>query len=395
MNTRPRWAVGLMSGTSIDGVDAALVRIGGTASRPTLNLRSFITVPYPPAIRWDLLKLAGGAPVSSGEISGLNFLVGENFARAALAVCRRGGVSVRDLAVIGSHGQTVFHQGPRAATTSARHVLQTASTLQIGEPAVIAERTGASVVADFRTADLAAGGEGAPLVPMADYLLLRHAKLGTIALNLGGIANVTAIPAGCAQEEVLGFDTGPANIVMDGLVRRFSRGAMSYDKDGALAARGQVIEAALTRVGRLRFFSAPPPKSAGREQFGDAFIERYFLSIRHASKADLLRTAAELTARSVADALRKFVFTRGAFHRLIVSGGGARNRFLMQRLRALLPELRLYTSDRFGLPVDAKEAMSFALFADRTLRGLPSNLPAVTGARHAAILGKVILRARV
>lgn len=388
MSRRSRWAVGLMSGTSIDGIDAALVQIDGSAAHPRLSLRSFITLPYPPDVRRAILTLAGGAPATSAEISGLNFLLGERFAEAALAVCRRAHVSTRQISVIGSHGQTVFHRG-QPARGAPRNRCGIASTLQIGEPAVIAERTGVPVVADFRVADVAAGGEGAPLVPMVDYLLLQHRKLGSIALNIGGIANVTAIPAGCKPEDVSGFDTGPGNMVMDSLVHHFTQGAKTYDRDGEWASRGSVIKPLLAGVLRLPYFRKKPPKSAGREQFGWQFIDGYFLRLRRASQTDLLRTAAELTAQTLAGAIERFVLPRAAFNRLIVSGGGTHNRFLIERLRALLPKLAFHTSADFGLPVDAKEAMAFALLADRALQGLPGNLPAVTGARRAVVLGKV------
>ncbi|MDE3179765.1 MAG: anhydro-N-acetylmuramic acid kinase, partial [Acidobacteriota bacterium] len=253
----------------------------------------------------------------------------------------------------------------------------------------IAERTGATVVADFRTADIAAGGQGAPLVPMADFLLLRNPKIGSIVLNLGGIANITAIPVGSTMDEVMGFDTGPANMVIDALIAKFTRGAKQYDVAGKWARSGKVIQPLLQKILQMDFFRNPPPKSAGREQFGENFVASNFISKR-ARPEDLLRTATELTAQSTALAIRRFVYPRGAYRRLIVSGGGAHNTFLMDRLGALLQDLTLHTSDEFGLPVDAKEAMAFALLAARTLDGLPGNLPAVTGARHAAILGKIL-----
>jgi anhydro-N-acetylmuramic acid kinase len=399
-----RLAVGLISGTSLDGVDAALVRIGGTLERPRLRLLAFTTVPYPPAVRLRLLRVAGGEAVTSGEVSDLNFVLGELFAAAALRVCRQGGVAPKRLSVIGSHGQTIFHQGrsqPRGrlgegcsvgggGATSRR---QLASTLQIAEPAIIAVKTGVPVVADFRTADMAAGGEGAPLVPLVDYLVLRDVRQNTIALNIGGIANLTVIPAGGQVEEVFGFDTGPGNIVMDGLVRHFTRGRQSYDDRGRLAAQGKVIERLLVDLLRLTFLERQPPKSAGREQFGGAFLECHFLCRRGASFEDLLRTANELTARSIAEALRRFVFPRLPLHAgrdlLVVSGGGAHNRLLLARLAEFLPQLDARLSDEYGLPADAKEAMAFAVLADRTMHGLPGNLPAVTGAQRPVVLGKV------
>jgi len=402
-----RLAVGLISGTSLDGVDAALVRIQGPLDRPRLRLLAFTTVPYPPAVHSRLLKVAGGEAATAGEVSDLNFLLGDLFAAAALRVCRQGRVTPKRLSVIGSHGQTIFHQGrsqPRGGLSavndgrSARAGKETnrrqlASTLQIAEPAIIAAKTGVPVVADFRTADMAEGGEGAPLVPLVDYLVLRDAKRNTIALNIGGIANITVIPAGGHVEEVFGFDTGPGNMVMDGLVRHFTRGRQRYDRDGRRAAQGQVMERRLDQLLRLAFFRRQPPKSAGREQFGGAFLKRHFLSCRGAGFRDLLRTASELTARSIAEALQRFVFPRFTAQLggdcLVVSGGGAHNRLLLARLAALLPQLEVRLSDEYGLPADAKEAMAFAVLGDRTIHGLPGNLPAVTGAQRPVVLGKV------
>jgi anhydro-N-acetylmuramic acid kinase len=386
---RSRLAVGLMSGTSLDGVDAALVRINGPAEKPAVHLLSFVTVPYPPALRLRLLKVAGGAPCGAAEISRLNFALGEAFAAAALRVCRQGDVSLQRLAFIGSHGQTVFHQGPSRSSSGRAALRQVASTLQIGEPAIIAARTGATVVADFRPADLALGGQGAPLVPLVDYLLFRHERYGTVALNIGGIANVTVIPAGATPQTVFGFDTGPGNMVIDALIQHFTRGRKSYDTRGRRAARGRAIEALVAETLGLPFFLRKPPKSAGREQFGQDFVARHFLSGRFPAR-DLLRTATELTARSIVDALKRFVFPRVEIHRLIVSGGGAHNHLLLARLTELLPHLLVQLSDYFGLPRDAKEAIAFAVLADRTLHGLPGNLPAVTGARRAVVLGKIV-----
>jgi anhydro-N-acetylmuramic acid kinase len=384
--SRTRLLVGLMAGTSLDGVDAALVRVTGPPSAPRVRLLQFISRPYSSSVRQRVLRIAAGEQATAGEISQLNFLLGELFAEAALEVCRKAGVAPGRLAGVGSHGQTIFHQG-FATGESGRKIR---STLQIAEPAVIAERTGATVVADFRTADMAAGGQGAPLVPLVDYLLLRDPKQGTVALNIGGIANVTVIPAGAAPENVFGFDTGPGNMVMDGIVRSVTGGRRHYDSGGRTAARGKVLDDVLAQALRYPFFRKAPPKSAGREQFGEEFLKHFFLSrLARVSTEDLLRTANELTARTVTDALRRFVCPRTSISRLILSGGGAHNRFLVDRLAELVPEINVLTSDAFGLPVDAKEAIAFAILADRTLSGLPGNLPAVTGARKAAVLGGI------
>ena len=431
-----RPVVGLISGTSMDGIDAALVRISGLATQPRVRLVAFETMPYPGWLRQRLLAIAGGDSTTAMEIDQLNTLLGAAFGEAAMRVCRRGRVKPARLFVVGSHGQTIHHfgglkqgsadllskvrgsqTGPVGQTADLKRrsalLLERACTLQIAEPALIAELTGAPVVADFRPADMAAGGQGAPLVPMVDYLLLRDARKGTVALNIGGIANFTVIPAGAKPEQVFGFDTGPGNMIIDGLVRHFTKGRKAYDAGGRWAARGRVIEPLLAELRCLPFFRRQPPKSAGREQFGEPFLKRFFYPVEFAiddgrlpieeidnrqssignklgaRPEDLLRTATELTARSIADALERFVLGRIAIHRLIISGGGAHNRLLVARLTELLPSLRVHRSDEFGLDVDAKEAIAFAVLADRTMHGLPGNLPSVTGARRPVVLGKI------
>jgi anhydro-N-acetylmuramic acid kinase len=384
-----RLAVGLMSGTSMDGIDAALVRLAGPAKRPWVRLLAFDTLPYPPEVRQWIMHVATGYGVAAGEVSQLNFLLGDLFAKAALQVCREAHVSPRRVSVVGSHGQTIYHQGGPELILRLGEAVGP-NTLQIAESAVIAERTGVPVVADFRTADVAAGGQGAPLVPMVDYLLLRDARKGTVALNIGGIANVTVIPTDAKPPEVFGFDTGPGNMVTDALVQHFTGDREHYDSGGRVAARGKVNELILADALCHPFFSQPPPKSAGREQFGRDFVEGCFLSRKRPRFEDLLRTSVELTARTIAGALGRFIFPETKINRLIVSGGGAHNRLLMKRLAELLPDLEVELSDRYGLPVDAKEAIAFAILADRTLHGLPGNLPRVTGARRAVVLGKIV-----
>src|SRR5271157_5953870 len=331
----PRLAVGLMSGTSMDGVDAALVRLAGPAEQPRVRLRAFVTLPYPRNVRYWIMRVAMGDEITAGEVSQLNFLLGELFAEAALRVCRAAHVSPQRVSVIGSHGQTIYHQG-RPELIPGHRAAVGPNTLQIAEPAVIAERTGVPVVADFRTADVAAGGQGAPLVPMVDHLLLRDRQKGTVALNIGGIANVTVIPADAKPPDITGFDTGPGNMVSDALVRHFTGEREYYDVGGRVAALGKVNELVLADALYHPFFSQPPPKSAGREQFGQDFVEDYFLSRRRARFEDLVRTSVELTARTVAGALSRFVFPDKKIDRLIVSGGGAHNRLLMKRLAELL-----------------------------------------------------------
>ncbi len=412
--SRSRLVVGLMSGTSMDGIDAALVRISGPAEKPRLSLLAFLTAPYPWWLQKRLLSIAGDGRTTAAELSRLNRLLGDLFADAAARVCQQGRVAPSRLFVVGSHGQTIFHYGGSRGkgkgetwgvdVTSLPELagvlddgappnldfLAKGSTLQIAEPAVIAETIGAPVVFDFRAADIAAGGQGAPLVPMVDYLLLRDKQQGTVALNIGGIGNVTVIPANARPEDVFGFDTGPGNMVIDALARHFTDNRELFDEDGRIAERGKVLDSVLAAAIDSPFFKWAPPKSAGREQFGAWFVEKYFLGAEGAKFEDLVRTATELTSRSIADAVERFVSSNTKIHRLIVSGGGTHNAFLMDRLRQLHPTLRVELSDMYGLPVDAKEAMAFALLADRTMHGLPGNLPRVTGARRAVVLGKIV-----
>ena len=380
--------LGLMSGTSGDGIDVALVRISGAPPRIAARLENFLTLPFPPAVRAALLRVAEGRPTTTGEVSQLNFLVGELFARAALEACRRFGVSPGRIALVGSHGHTVFHQGRRSAFLGSARV---ASTLQIGEPAVIAGRTNITTVADFRPADMAAGGQGAPLVPFVDYLLYQSSRFGRVALNLGGIANVTVIPAGARPEQVFAFDTGPGNMAMDGLVRHFSRGRQLYDRDARIARRGRWLPQLLDELLGDPYFRRRPPKSAGREQYGEAYCRRLLAwGRRHkADPADLLRTAAVLTALSVVDAFHRWILPRAKIRQMIVSGGGAHNPLVMAQLQAALPGIEILDSAELGVPQDAKEAFAFAVLAYETFHGRPANLPGSTGAKQAVILGKI------
>jgi anhydro-N-acetylmuramic acid kinase len=381
--------MGLMSGTSADGVDVALARIGGAPPHLDARLENFRTIPFPAGIRADILRVAEGQAVTAGEISDLNFRLGEIFAAAVRTALGRFRVSLGSIDLIGSHGQTVFHSGVAARVAGHKRV---ASTLQIGEAAIIAERTGVPVAADFRPGDIAAGGQGAPLVPFADYLLLRDLRIGRVALNLGGIANVTIIPAAALPKDVVAFDTGPANMVTDALMGHYTRGKLTFDRGGSMARRGCVLPDLLRAMLRHPFFAKQAPKTAGREQFGREFVET-ILARTNKSRArpeDVIRTALELTAASVAKALRPFPKPRNALWELIVSGGGASNPVLMARLTELLPELRVLPSDEVGIPSQAKEALAFALLAYEAWHGRANSLPSATGARHAAVLGKII-----
>jgi anhydro-N-acetylmuramic acid kinase len=400
--------LGLMSGTSADAIEAALARISSAPPRLKATLLNHTSISLPPKLRKEVLRVAEQQPVSVGDLSQLNFRLGEEFAEAALTACRRFRIAPKKLALIGSHGQTIFHQGQPIPYFGRR----TASTLQIGEGAIIAARTGVTTIADFRPADMAQGGQGAPLVPYADYLLYRHAKLGRISLNLGGIANVTVIPAGAKPSQILAFDTGPANMLIDALVAHFTHGRQRYDKDARLAQQGRAIPALLDELLRDPYLKLAPPKSTGREYYGEAYLQKLLeLGKRHRAKPnDLIRSATIFTALSIVDALNRFILPKTKIQQLIISGGGAKNPLLLAQLTAALgvqhplgaqhaaPQVRtipstnkieVLPSSQLGVPEDAKEAFAFALMAYETFHQRPSNVPSATGARGPAILGKI------
>jgi len=387
MTAKPLLVLGLMSGTSADGIDIALAHISGAPPHLNAKLLAHTSTKFPIAVRKEILRVAEQHPISAGELSQLHFRLGEIYADAALAACKRFRVSPRRIAIIGNHGQTIFHQGKPTNYLGSL----TASTLQIGEPSVIAAKTGITTVADFRPADIALGGQGAPLVPYADYLLYRDAKLGRVSLNLGGIANITVLPAGCKPSQVFAFDTGPANILIDALVAHFTHGRQRFDKNAHLATQGRTIPALIDELMRDPYLKQLPPKSTGREYYGHAYIQKLLaLAKKHrAQPNDLIRAATIFTALSVVDALHRFVLPKHKIHQLIVSGGGAQNPLIQAQLSAALAPIQLLPSKEFNVPTDAKESFAFALLAYETFHHRPSNIPSATGAHSPAILGKI------
>jgi len=387
MSHKPMLVLGMMSGTSADGIDVSLARISGVPPNLNAKLLAHTSSTFPSALREEILRVAEQQPITAGALSQLNFRLGELFANAVLAACREFRISPKKIALIGSHGQTIFHQGEPVNFLGQ----PTASTLQIGEPAIIAARTGITTVGDFRPADMALGGQGAPLVPYADYLLYRHEKLGRISLNLGGIANITVIPAAAKPSQILAFDTGPANMLIDALVSHFTRGRLRFDKNAQLASQGRSIPALLDDLMRDPYLKLAPPKSTGREYYGHAYLKRILtFGRRHRAKPnDLIRAATIFTALSVVDALNRFVLRKTKIHQLIVSGGGAHNPLILAQLSAALPGMEILPSGRLGIPEDAKESFAFALLAYETFHRRPANLPSATGARGPAILGKI------
>ena len=387
MNGKSKLVLGMMSGTSADGIDVALARISGAPPNLNARLLSHASVKYPPALRKEILRVAEQRPLIAGALSQLNFRLGELFAGAAIAACRHFRVALSKIALVGSHGQTIFHQGRPIPYFGS----PTASTFQIGEPSVIAARTGITTVGDFRPADIALRGQGAPLVPYADYLLYRHTKLGRISLNLGGIANITVLPRAAKPQQVLAFDTGPANMLIDALVAHFTQSRLRFDKNARLAMQGRSLPALLDDLLGDPYLKLAPPKSTGREYYGHAYLKMLFSLGRHyrASPNDLIRAATIFTALSVVDALNRFVLPTTKIQQLIVSGGGAHNPLILAQLAAALPGIEVLPSGRLGIPEDAKEALAFALLAYETFHQRPANLPSATGARGLAILGKI------
>ncbi len=383
---------GVMSGTSADGINVALVRIvwrgrprprASGSTNLAFKFLAHAEYPYPKNVRQAVLQAMNATHASVADLARLNFLLAELYADAVLATQRRFREKV-DL--IGCHGQTLYHQGEPALFLGRK----LAVTWQTGEGAVIAARVGVPVVSDFRPADMAAGGKGAPLVPFLDYLLCRDPRVGRIVQNIGGIANLTAIPAGASAERVTAFDTGPGNMVIDGVTDRLF--GKPYDRDGRIAVSGTVMDDVVSDSLRLPFFRHKPPKTAGREEFGREFAQQFIRRCGRANKADVVATATALTARSIADALRRFVLRRrGRFSEFVVSGGGANNPTLLAMLANELKslDLKMRSSDEFGLPSEAKEAAAFALMAFETWNRRASNVPSATGARRPAILGKI------
>ncbi|MCA9669895.1 MAG: anhydro-N-acetylmuramic acid kinase [Myxococcales bacterium] len=390
-----RLVLGLISGTSADGVDAAIVEIGGHGDDTTARLVASISHPLPLALAQRVWALAddyrvdqrgGAVPVRrAGEraalLCTLNFDIGDVFADAALAVIEAAALRPEDIDLCGSHGATARHEPPIGRGARG-------STLQIGEASLIAERTGIAVISDFRVADVAAGGHGAPLIPLVDYLLFRRPGERQCLLNLGGIANVSFV--GDDLSALVAFDTGPANMALDAVARAASGGAEGYDKDGRRAARGRVDEALLAELLAHPYLAEAPPKSTGRELFGRDFVRP--LIDRYSDRLDdLMATLARLTADSVADAVERWGSGDPPLSRLLASGGGVHNPVVMGRIAERLAPLPVGSTAEAGVDPDAKEAVGFALLANQTLFGAPGNVPSATGARGPRVLGKISL----
>ena len=394
MMKRDKIVAGVMSGTSADGINVALVRMDSRvssshrASNNKFELLGHAEYSYSKRVRATVLGAMNASQASVADLARLNFLLGELYSDAVLATERRFRIKA-DL--VGCHGQTLYHQG-EAQLFLGRKV---AATWQAGEAAIVTARVGVPVVSDFRPADIAAGGKGAPLVPFLDYMLFRDARVGRIVQNIGGIANLTAIPAGAAASDVVAFDTGPGNMLMDAVTEKLF--GKPFDRGGKIAASGKVLDNVVHAMLKLEFFRRKPPKTAGREEFGREFVLDFLRGCGRCPKEDVVATATALTSKSIEDAVRRFVLknSRSAqkpgFQELILSGGGAKNRALVAMLTSELAPLglRLRFSDELGLPSVAKEAVAFAVLAYETWHRRPSNIPSATGAKRTAVLGKI------
>ena len=372
---------GIMSGTSADGIDVALVRMFGRGLRTRMELLAHKGFTYPAPVRRAVLAAMNAPSISVAEIARLNFLLAELYADAILATEKHARTKCE---LVGCHGQTIFHQSSPAPYMGRK----LAVTWQIGEGSVLAARVGRPVVCDFRPADMAAGGLGAPLVPYLDFLLYRHSRRGRILQNIGGIGNLTAIPAAAKPEQVRAFDTGPGNMVIDALASHLF--GKRFDRNGEFAARGNVIEPVVAELLRAPYFRRKGPKTTGREQFGGEYAHRLLALCRRAGNYDVIASATALTARSIAIAARQMT-AEHKFRDFFVSGGGTRNATLMRMLAEELSPMGLVpeTTDAHGLPSEAKEAAAFALLAYLTWNRTPSNIPSATGATRPAILGKI------
>lgn len=374
-----KYSVGLMSGTSLDGIDAALVKIEGCGKETKVELIDFINEEIPNEIKKEILDCCNIEKSNVEMICSLNFKLGYLFAKAVKKVCKKANFHIKELDFIGSHGQTIYHI-PKAYN----HTIK--STLQIGEPAVIAYETGTMVVSNFRTMDMAAGGEGAPLVPYTEFILYRSNK-NRIIQNIGGIGNVTVIPANCNLEEMYAFDTGPGNMIIDEVTKRLKN--KKYDKEGKYAAKGKVNDKLLGELMGIEYINSSPPKTTGRELFGGQFVDKLLKNNSEIDADDLIATVTMFTAKSISENYKKFIFTKNKIDEIILCGGGCYNKTLVKNIKELLPNYKVMIGEELGFSSDDKEAVAFAVLANETLNNNCSNIIGATGAGKRVLLGNI------
>ncbi|MEM3257513.1 MAG: anhydro-N-acetylmuramic acid kinase [Thermoproteota archaeon] len=376
--------IGLMSGTSADGVTASLVEVEGNYINTKVGLINYCTYSYDEPIRTLIFELFDLKKSNVEKICEANFLLGEIFAKAAIKIVKDSKLNLSEIDLIGSHGQTIYHM-PKGK-------LVKKSTLQVGELAVIAERTGITTIGDFRKRDMAVGGEGAPLVPYVDFILFRSDKKSIVIQNIGGISNLTYLPSGCNEEDVVAFDTGPGNMVIDYLVKKYTAGKFNYDVNGQIASRGEVNKKLLNYFMNNEYFSLPPPKSTGREVFGSIFAESFAIEGEKLGlkKEDIIATATALTAESIVRSYENFILSKGTIDEVYVAGGGLKNNTLINMIRKRLPQVPILPFDILGFPSEARESIYFAVLANEFIHGNKANLPNVTGASKRVLLGTLV-----
>jgi anhydro-N-acetylmuramic acid kinase len=376
--------IGLISGTSTDGIDAALVDIKGKGLNSRLRLIAYKTYPYPKGLKERIISTSTKGRVN--DICHLNFYLGELFANAVIRIVKYAGMKIGEVGLIGSHGQTIHHipEPRREGRFSIR------STLQIGEPSIIAERTGITVVSDFRPRDIAAGGEGAPLTPYLHYILFNQPRLSSVIVNIGGISNITHIPDS-NFEKVAAFDTGPGNMLIDGLMHRLTGGRKWIDRNGGIASKGDINDYLLARLMSHPFINKKPPKTTGRESFGVLMLNEILRIIKskNISKRDALATITAYTSFSIIHNIKRFILSRDEVNGIIVGGGGSRNKTILELMQKAINPIPVMTFEDAGYSSRAIEAMAFALFAYEAIQDIPNNVPTATGARHPVVMGKI------
>lgn len=382
-----RLAIGLMSGTCTDGIDAALIQIEGFRTNTKVKLVEFITIPYDASLRTRLLDIACGTSYGSEEICKMNFLLGHLSTTACYEVCKKAGIDISDIDFIGSHGHTIYHQPNEILYFNQRIT----STLQIGEASIISEAFNCPVVSDFRVRDMAAGGLGAPLVPYTEYLLYSRPGKGVALQNIGGIGNITYLPASNIPEQIIAFDTGPGNMLIDALVSIYTNGTYNYDKNGDIAGSASIHIPLLDWLLQDEYIHLKAPKTTGREYYGVDFINKLLQKADslNVTLPEAIATATMFTAKSI-----EIGIANNLPHipdELIIGGGGSLNKTLLLNIKSCLPTCNVMTNEDLGLDSNAKEAIAFAVLANETLFGSNNTIPTATGARHSVVMGKITL----
>jgi anhydro-N-acetylmuramic acid kinase len=383
---REKKVIGLLSGTSVDAIDAVLITISDNGLNTKVKVMDFISLPIEESLREFILKCSSKKESNTEDICKLNFILGHHFADAVKKILKKNKLSSKDIDLIGSHGQTIYH----IPESEDLYGCKTKSTFQVGDPSVIANLTGITTVGDFRNADVAVNGDGAPLISYLDYILFNRSELSRVLLNIGGIANITYLPGGCSKDEVVAFDTGPGNILIDNLMRKLFQ--KDFDDNGNIALSGKFNKEVFSFLCKEdQYYQMKPPKSTGREYYGDDFVHKILDTFNNINHEDILRTVTEFTSYAISYNVKKFTTAHETNVELIVSGGGAKNPCMMNSLRSYLKDIKVTELKENGLTADNKEAVLFAVLANETVCGNPSNIKSVTGAKREVLLGKICI----